>query len=165
MPQHALLYSMPSSAPNMPTFRQPDYNDMTSYAFADYGVTAPEFTGVSYGQAGTYTPDSSCQSPVFQSSLYSVSTPEMVSSDSVSTIDTHTPAMTFNTLEQLNSGPPSSSQKPFMHLDYSNLQAMPIMDPSKWTPGLDPDKFANQWLQFSPQQHDGMSFNAYDQRI
>ncbi|CCG83886.1 protein of unknown function [Taphrina deformans PYCC 5710] len=164
-----------------PNFRQPDYSRGPSPAMAaDYSIPADYHTpGAGYGLRGAGTPDSVAYSPVFQPGMYPSSTPELVSSDSFSTVDStsslslhtdlHTSMAAQQQQQQLQQQPQIGSLMPYMNQAYPTQQQQPYMtqsptylsfdlpasgmqtiDPNQWTPGV--DKIANQWLQFSPQQ-------------
>lgn len=156
----------PPLAHTVPSFRQPDYGSGPQELGSpvEYVSTA----GV-YGRLGTATPESICYSPIFQPDMYSVGTPELVSSDSVSTLDSRSSlslgggggcsGMLGGGLYGKQQQPqqqlpyvnqPYVNQQAFMGLEYCQTGAAPLIDPNQWTPGV--DKFANQWLQFSPQQ-------------
>lgn len=132
---------------DMPTLSSPTYP--ASFTTADYGP---------YARGEIESPTSVCYSPMFQPSMYSPSTPDLVSSDSISTLDSH-PSMTGK-MDQMSRHNSIYANHSYINLDSSSYQNIPLVDPNQWTPGT--EKIASQWLQFSPRQ-DGGLMNTFEQ--
>lgn len=141
----------PNSFSHTPQFNQPDYGQIASPTYTDFGSTPPEPV---------------CYSPVDANTLYSASTPELVSSDSISTMDSRSSISTSGD-NGLNGNPHMQYvNQPYMHLGYQPQPengAAPLVDPNQWTPGIDKMALlANQWLDFSPQTTEPFYYNVMD---
>lgn len=150
--QRPIPYQIQTHTMQGPLFRHPSYDNEI--------IASPTFTE-SCGTAdfGSFpremdSPDSICYSPMFQPSLYSAHTPELVSSDSVSTLDNRSLDGRSSSSLHLDHGNKAYLSQPFVNLDYADqYQSVPLIDPNQWTPGA--EKIANQWLQFSPRPDSG----------
>ena len=133
----------------MPHFRHPDYDHPASPMPMEYGGP-PEFSPAMLRDAGAS--EHPCYSPLYDQSVYSASTPDLLSSESISTMDSRS---------SFSMDPSMYRQMPYVNQPYSqtamhhpNTQTydygggIPVgYDPTQWTPGA--DKLAKQYLDFA----------------
>lgn len=138
-------YPIQTQTSQFSNFNQPDYEQAISspnYSDIYSPIDLVSFSGE------MASPEAFSYSPMFQPSLYSANTPDLVSSDSISTMDSRSTSSLHS--EQMASNSQTCLSQPYGLMDHSQYQTMPVVAPNQWTPGA--EKMANQWLEFSPRQ-------------